>query len=177
MALIACPDCGQNIPSEASACIHCGRPLDPRQTKVDYVTGETVGLQPRAAAHAARPPLRFPSPLGGLLMTGGAGLVILGSFMPWVRLGPDSISGMETDGRITLVVGIVMLLLGLSARTAYSRVPRILVMVASVLAIAIAAIDNTRLREGLPDNLIGAGVGTVFVGGILALIGSFLRSR
>ena len=50
-------------------------------------------------------------------------------------------------------------------------------MVVASLAIIVAGIDNSRLREGLPDNLIGPGVGTVFVGGILALGGTFLRDR
>ena len=177
MALVACPDCRQNISSEAAICIHCGRPLDPRRTQVDYVTGETLGLQPRPAAQAARRPLRYPSAFGVTLMSVGSGLIILGSFMPWVRLGPISISGMQSDGRITVVIGILMLILGLSARTSHSRFPRLLVTLGAILAIVIAVIDNTRLREGLPDNLIGAGVGTVFVGGVIALVGSFLRDR
>lgn len=177
MALVACPDCGQNISSQAPACIHCGRPLDPRRTKVDYVTGETIGVQPRAAAQVARRPLRYSSPAGVALMGIGSGLVILGSFMPWVRLGPLSVSGMQTDGRITVVAGILMLIVALTGRSSPSWVPRAFVGIGAALSIAIAAIDNTRLREGLPDNLIGAGVGTVFIGGVLALVGSFLRTR
>jgi hypothetical protein len=47
----------------------------------------------------------------------------------------------------------------------------------AVIAVVVAAIDNARLREGIPDDLIGAGVGVVFLGGMLALIGSFLRDR
>jgi MFS superfamily sulfate permease-like transporter len=152
-------------------------PLDPRRTRVDYVTGEKMGITPRPAAHAARPPRRYPSPLGVGLMTGGAALVILGSFMPWVRLGPISVSGIEGDGRITLVVGGLTLILALASRTSPSRVPRLLVTLGAVIAVVVAAIDNARLREGIPDDLIGAGVGVVFLGGMLALIGSFLRDR
>ena len=167
VALIACPECGQNISSEAVACPHCGMSIDPRRTKVDYVTGETIGIQARPAAHAARRPLRYPSPAGVFMMVGGGFLVILGSFM----------SGMQGDGRITVVIGLLVVILGLAARTSPSRFPRVLVMIAASLAIVIAGIDNSRLREGLPDNLTGAGVGTVFVGGILALGGTFLRDR
>jgi len=177
MALVACPDCRQNISSEATVCIHCGRPLDPRRTRVDYVTGESLGLQPRPAAHAARPPLRSASPVGIGLMAAGSGLVILGSFMPWVRRGPISVSGMESDGRFTVVIGVIMLILALTARSSYSRVPRILVMAGAIVTSLVAAVDNTRLREGIPDNLIGAGVRVVFFGGLLALVGSLLRSR
>lgn len=167
VALIACPECRQNITSEAVACPHCGMPIDPRRTKVDYVTGEAIGIQARPAAHAARRPLRYPSPAGVFMMVGGGFLVILGSFM----------SGMQGDGRFTVVIGLLVVILGLAARSSPSRFPRVLVMIAASLAIVIAGIDNSRLREGLPDNLIGAGVGTVFVGGILALGGTFLRDR
>lgn len=167
MALIACPECRQNISSEAVTCPHCGMPIDPRRTKVDYVTGEAIGIQARPAAHAARRPLRYPSPAGVFMMVGGGFLVILGSFM----------SGMQGDGRFTVVIGLLVVILGLAARSSPSRFPRVLVMIAASLAIVIAGIDNSRLREGLPDNLIGAGVGTVFVGGILALGGTFLRDR
>ncbi|MEE8497151.1 MAG: zinc ribbon domain-containing protein [Acidimicrobiia bacterium] len=167
MALIACPECRQNISSEAVTCPHCGMPIDPRRTKVDYVTGEAIGIQARPAAHAARRPLRYPSPAGVFMMVGGGFLVILGSFM----------SGMQGGGRFTVVIGLLVVILGLAARSSPSRFPRVLVMIAASLAIVIAGIDNSRLREGLPDNLIGAGVGTVFVGGILALGGTFLRDR
>lgn len=177
MALIACPECGQNISSDAPACPHCGVPMDPRRTKVDYVTGEVIGIQPRPGARLARPPLRYRSPAGVFMMAGGAGLVILGSFMPWVRLGPISVSGIRGDGRITVVIGLLMLILAFASRSSPSRFPRILVTIGASLAIAISAVDNTRLREGLSDNLIGAGIGTVFIGGIVALIGTFLRDR
>jgi len=112
-----------------------------------------------------------------MLMAGGSGLVIVGSFMPWVRRGPVSISGVQSDGRITVVLGLLMLILALASRSSPSTFPRVLVMIGAVLAIVVAGIDNTRLREDLPDNLIGGGIATVFLGGIAALIGTFLRDR
>jgi prepilin signal peptidase PulO-like enzyme (type II secretory pathway) len=177
MALVACPDCRQNISSEATMCIHCGRPLDPRRTQVDYVTGETLGIRPRPAAQAARRPLRYPSTVGVAMMAAGSGLIILGSFMPWVRQGTVSVSGMQSDGRITLVIGVVTLILGVSARTSHSRLPRVMVTLGAILVLIIAVVDNRRLRDGLADDLVGAGLRTVFVGGVIALMGSFLRDR
>jgi hypothetical protein len=112
-----------------------------------------------------------------LMMAGGGALVVLGSFMPWVRLGPISISGVEGDGRFTVVIGLLLVILGLAARSSSSGLPRVLVMIGALIAIGIAGVDSNRLRQGLPDNLIGAGLGTVFVGGILALTGTFLRGR
>ncbi len=144
---------------------------------VDYVTGEVLGVQPRPGARVARRPRRYPAPAGVFVMVLGAVLVIVGSVMPWVRLGPISVSGLEGDGRITAVLGLLILILALASRTSPSRLPRVLVMVGALFSVAIAAVDNTRLREGLPENLIGAGIGTVFFGGILALIGGLLRER
>jgi len=177
MALIACPECGQNISNDAPACPHCGLVIDPRRTMVDYVTGEVIGIQRRPGARSSRPPQRYPSPTGMFMMVLGAVLVAVGSVMPWVRLGAVSISGLESNGRITVVVGLLMLILALSSRTAPSRFPRILVIFGAFLVIAIAAVDNARLREGLPGELIGAGIGTIIAGGVLALIGGFLRER
>jgi len=177
MALIGCPECGQTISSQARSCLHCGNALDPRRSKVDYVTGEVLGIQSRPGARAAPPPLRYPSPAGVMLMAAGAGLVIVGSFLPWVRRGSVSVSGVQSDGRITVVFGLLMLILALAARSSPSRFPRMLVMIGAVLTILVAGIDNTRLREGVSDHLIGAGIGTVFAGGIMALIGTFLRDR
>lgn len=177
MARIACPECGQTMSSEAEKCPHCGMPLDPRRTKVDYVTGEVLGVRPRPGARAAPRPVRHSSLAGVAMMTGGSALIVLGSFMPWVRLGPISVSGLQGNGRITVVVGLVTLILGLTLRSSPSQFPRVLVMVGAALALLVAAIDNARLREELPENLIGAGIGTVFVGGIVALIGTFLRDR
>jgi len=173
VALIACPGCDQNLSDEVGTCPHCGLSIDSRRTKVDYVTGEAIRYQPRPAARAARPPLRYPTPTGALMMVGGGLIVILGSFMPWVGPRQVSVSGMQGDGRATVVIGLLVVILGLSSRSSPSRLPRILVMIGSVLAIAAAAVHDGRLREGFSDSFIGAGVGTVVIGGSVAWPGPF----
>jgi hypothetical protein len=177
MALVGCTYCGQTVSSEATVCVHCGSRLDPRRTRIDYVTGETVGIRPRAAAHAARPPLRRPTSAGVALMSLGATAVVLGSLLPWVRTGGVSQSGLRTDGRYTLVIGVVMLILALASRSSFSRLPRLLVMVGAVLVGVIAFVDNSRLADDVSGTLIGPGVRVVLVGGIVAFVGSLLRSR
>lgn len=37
MALIKCPDCGNNISSNATVCIHCGRPMKNVSDNDNYV--------------------------------------------------------------------------------------------------------------------------------------------
>ncbi len=177
MALVGCTYCGQTVSSEATVCVHCGRRLDARRTQIDYVTGEQVGIRPRAAAHAARPPLRRPTPAGVALMTIGSVGIVLGSLLPWLRAGEVSLSGLRTDGRYTVVIGLLMLILALSSRASFSRIPRLLVMFGAALATVIAFVDNSRLTDDFPGNLIGPGVRVVFVGGMVAFVGSLLRSR
>lgn len=178
MALIACPECRQTISSEASSCPHCGKPLAIGARRIDYVTGEPLPMTPRPAAQLARRPFRYPSAAGSRMMVGGSIAVILGSFMPWVRLGPITISGMSADGPITLAIGMAMLLLAFSARTAQSNVPRLLVLVGAVVAGAVAIVDTNRLVEGgISRQSIGPGLGFILIGGLVALIGSLLRER
>lgn len=176
MALVACPECGRDVSSESVACPDCGFPLHPSQEFPVPAGGEPI--RPRPAARVARPPLRYPTALGAGLMVGGSIGVILGSFMPWVRLGPVSISGMEGDGAITLVIGGLMLILAFAARTSPSRLPRWLVMAGALAAVTVAMIDTNRLVEGgLSRHLIGGGLAMIFIAGVVALIGTFLRGR
>src|SRR4051812_21360064 len=63
MPLMNCPDCGKEISSLASACIHCGRPL----------------ARPRSSAGATWAVL-----LPSLWVAGGA-LMVLALFLPWAR--------------------------------------------------------------------------------------------
>lgn len=170
MALIACPECGQTILDVASTCPHCGLELDITTERVDYVTGERVGLTPRPAAQLARRPFRYPSDLGLRLMLGGGLAVIVGSFLPWAS-GPDAESGLTGAGPITLAIGIALALLAFSARVSPSYVPRWLVAISAVLAIVFAVLDDT------PPGGIGLGLRVLFVGAVAALVGSALRER
>lgn len=112
------------------------------------------------------------------LMFGGSVGVILGSFMPWVRLGPVSISGIEGDGKVTAAIGVLMVILAVAARTSPSPLPRIFVTVSAVMAIAVAVTDANRLIDGgLDRQLIGVGLGTILTAGVIAVVGSFLRER
>lgn len=171
MALIACPECGQTILDVASRCPHCGIDLDHTAERIDYVTGERVGLAPRPAAQLARRPFRYPSDLGLRLMIGGGLAVIVGSFLPWAS-GPTAESGLTGTGPITLAIGIALALLGFSARVSPSYVPRYLVAAASMAALVFAILDLRSSSAGM-----GIGLRVLMLGGLAALIGSALRER
>lgn len=176
MRLIACPECTQKVSSEALRCPHCGRSLG--GARIDYVTGEPVPITPRPAAQLARRPFRYPTRAGVGMMLGGSIGVILGSFMPWVRVGPRTISGMGGNGPITLAIGVAMLLLAVSARTTESVVPRLLVIAGALVGWVVAVADLNRLVDDGPwREAIGLGIGFVILGGLVAVVGSFLRER
>jgi hypothetical protein len=46
-------------------------------------------------------------PVGPALVYGGMFALIIGSFLPWLSLFGTSVGGVQTDGLITLVLGIV----------------------------------------------------------------------
>ena len=55
---------------------------------------------------AERPPATWP-------VLGGAGLLVLGSFLPWVSIGRISAYGIEGDGIFTLVGGLILAVFGI----------------------------------------------------------------
>ena len=167
MALIACPECGQTILDVASVCPHCDADLSHSTERIDYVTGERVGLAPRPAAQLARRPFRFPSRLGLQMMVLGGLLVILGSFLEW-GTGPTAESGLAGVGPITLALGLAIGLIGFSARVSPSYVPRYLVALASAAAIALAVLNY-------PETGMGGGLRILFLGAGAATVGSTLR--
>jgi hypothetical protein len=169
MALIACPECGQTVLDVASMCPHCGTDLRRTTERFDYVTGRQVGLTPRPAAQLARRPFRFPTTLGLALMIGGGLVVVLGSFLPWAR-GPAAEPGVSGSGAITLAVGIVIALLGFSARVSPSYFPRYLTALGAVVTLGVAWI-------GRPSNGWGGGLRLVVLGALMALIGTVRRER
>lgn len=169
MALIACPDCGQTVLDVATVCPHCAFDLAGSSERIDYVTGQRVGLAPRPAAQLARRPFRYPSSAGLGLMIGGAVAVVVGSFLPWAsEVGAGS--GLSGTGPVTLAVGLSLVLLGISTRVSPSYVPRILVLVGGVATLVVAI-------RSIPDAGAGNGIRLLLVGAVAAIVGSLLRER
>lgn len=169
MALIACPECGQTVLDVASTCPHCDADLEHTTERIDYVTGERVGVAPRPAAQLARRPFRFPSTLGLGLMVFGGVAVVLGSFLRW-GTGPTAESGLAGAGPITLALGIALALVGFSARVSPSYVPRYLVAVTALATIVLGWLNR-------PDTGMGGGLTLLLCGALGALVGSAMRER
>jgi hypothetical protein len=120
--------------------------------------------------------------LGGLL-------IVLGSFLPWLTatapfVGTISRNGMEGgDGIITLILGVVVtILIGVSQLTA-TRMPALLQrssIVTGVITGAVAIYDYVEVQRRIEDvkeqselisASVGAGIWTLIVGAILAIVG------
>jgi hypothetical protein len=119
--------------------------------------------------------------LGGLL-------IVLDSFLPWLTatapfVGTISRNGMEGgDGIITLILGVVTILIGVSQLTA-TRLPALLQRSSIITGIITGAveifdyvdvqrrIEDVKEQTELVSASVGAGIWTLIVGAVLAIVG------
>lgn len=117
---------------------------------------------------------------------GGAALAVLGSFLPWVDvtapfIGSISVEGTEGDGKLTLALGLAILL-GVIDQAAW-RVVGLLAAV-GVLGMALYDIsdisnaigDAGEVSDGLVSASVGIGLWAVLVGSLAAIVGIVIRS-
>lgn len=97
--------------------------------------------------------------------------MVVGSFMPWITLGPLSKAGTSGDGVITVVLGALVAIIALVALTK-PPLPRRLAMPAmflSLISAVVAIIDSADVS----NNGVGASIGS---GLILCLVGSLVAT-
>ncbi|MGH2778525.1 MAG: hypothetical protein ACRDJB_07730 [Actinomycetota bacterium] len=117
----------------------------------------------------------------------GGVLMVLGSFLPWATvdgvLGNQSVSGMEGDGVITLVLGLAAAALGVVAVIRGGGIGKgIGILLVAALAGIILAIDWTQIENLASDSIFedvisfntGIGMYTIAVAVALALVGGIL---
>jgi hypothetical protein len=159
--------------------------------------------EPQAWQPTPQPPSPPPTSSGlmqnpvvpGATMTllGGI-LIILGSFLPWLTataplVGTISRNGMEGgDGIITLILGVITILIGVTQLTATNlpmllhRSPIVTGAIAGIVAIinyldAQQRIEDAREESELIAASVGAGIWTLVVGAVLAIVGGVLVRR
>jgi hypothetical protein len=159
------------------------------------VTGIDPLLAPPPPIVATPPPATVPA-VGGwrpgtIVLLLGAVAIGVGSVAPWAEASAGvfsrSVSGTDGDGVITLVLAVVVLLLALVTTTPTAR--RGLLVLAGLCAAGAAGIgiydavnvnDAARRAEDL-SSLVEASVGwglyAVIAGGVLGVIGAFVRSN
>lgn len=133
--------------------------------------------------------------VGGGMILGGALALLVGSTMPWLEVrGPrvdDAWSATGTqigDGRITIVLGVALAVLGASivlgriARVGGPKVGAMGALVAGVAALAVATVDLADVAEraprlGVPPGAVtdvGAGLWLAFLGALFAVGGGLM---
>ena len=111
----------------------------------------------------------------------GGIVVIMGSVLPWatvevILFGQQSIDGLDGDGVITLPLGIVMLILALTARKESGNTPPVIAGLLALAAGSIGLYDLTNVRRINPGILgevsVGVGLYLVVIGAGVAIVGS-----
>lgn len=83
-----------------------------------------------------------PARTAGWLIVGFGALVVLAAMMPWASFGPFSVSGLDGDGALTLVLGLVAASMaitrGVGLHGVFSRI------VAPIVALLAGSVDYHR---------------------------------
>lgn len=109
---------------------------------------------------------------------GGAVLVVLGSFMPWVNVPLlGAVSGTSGDGSITLVLGLIAA--GLALVAGLGRAQTVMYLISAgvvLLATLIGIYDLVNVTNGINESsneyftaLLGPGLPMIVVGGLVAI--------
>ena len=129
------------------------------------------------------------------LVLGGAGLIILGAFLPWASVSinfagqstSQSTNGIDGDGKITLMFGAAALVLTLLKNPGQTKLFALIALIASALATLIGLYDASQIGGNSEANSIMAAAGDAFkvslgigiyltiIGGAAATVGSWMR--
>jgi hypothetical protein len=121
--------------------------------------------------------------VAGWLVIAGGGLAVLGSVLPW-RVATTfgsvfSTDGLRGDGRLTLALGVLLVVIG--AITVVGHVTRVAAVVAVVAGAAVIAVagynafdldEIGRAGDRLASMQLGHGLLITVIGGVLCLIGA-----
>lgn len=215
-----CAECGVRLPSEAKYCLQCGHPVEPSSLTSPAPPSQRPSPPPPQSneSRVSAPPVRSPigalnrpvltppvayrhsarerSRTAGVLAIGAATLVAIGSLGPWVSgqaafVGSFEVSGMEGDGKITLVGGLAAVVLLAFLLT--SSPDSSWLGIVSAIALAICAVIGIVDWQDVSDRVasvdadtplvarVGWGLQVVTIGGVagavLAVVQTILGRR
>jgi len=114
-------------------------------------------------------------------------LLILGAFLPWVKAGWISYSGLEKDGMFTAIIGLVIVIILLCKKS-----PKLFIIIAGVISALISFVDlvdaysiisnyetamQGNMFAGLVQMQIGSGLYLTFLASIGLIVGGFLINK
>lgn len=187
-----CPRCGAAA-AGGRFCAACGGDLAVTGSPQADGGQATGGWSQPAVSAPARAPATSSLNVGLVVVLIGGGLVLLGSFLPWITataafVGTISRSGIDGggDGLITAGIGLVIVvagLLGFASPGAVS-VARLGAVVAGIAAVALGILEinsvNARIASldvQTATATVGMGLYAVILGGIVAFIGGLMAKR
>ena len=114
-------------------------------------------------------------------------LLILGAFLPWVKAGWISYSGLEKDGMFTAIIGLVIGIILLCKKS-----PKLFIIIAGFLSALVSFVDlanaysiisnyetamQGNMFAGLVQMQIGSGLYLTFLASIGLIVGGFLINK
>jgi hypothetical protein len=193
-----CPACGRET-AVGNFCPYCGKPTgfpvgtaDTRgQPSVEQRYSPQQFYPPPPAAHTPYHPhavtkMTSAVPMRRLFVCAGVGVVsmctvAIAAFLPWVSYSGININGLNRDGRLILMLGVLGVASAMLAAALKSRWPFCVLIVSgiAVVSILLADIVNVTRTAGLSLSNVGMGLYIGVAAGMVAVVagaaGSALR--
>jgi hypothetical protein len=175
---------GMPIPQRSPA-----PPMQPQYQQQPQPYQQQVAYQQQPPPHQSAftpfsppPPAPKGAPAAAGTMLGGAAMIILGSLMPWATISAGlfqrSMNGIDGDGKITIVGGILALLAGITLFTRPVAAARILGVLGAIISGGIAIMDLINVSgtsTGVASMSIGVGLYLIPLGALLVLVASGMQ--
>lgn len=114
-------------------------------------------------------------------LLGGAGALALGSFLPWAKAGPFSVSGTDGDGVLTLVLAVIVAIVAWpTIRTSIGRARSITTAIATALALIICIYDIANVSSTGNEFIepqVGIGLWMAAGGGAAIVVGLIIGTQ
>jgi hypothetical protein len=180
-----CPSCGSKI-TEGKFCPYCGEPTG-------FSAGpDTAGGPPpdKMGYYPPPPPAYYPSsrpppdikktsvvPWRQLSICSGVGIVSMcvvsvSAFLPWVSYSGANIRGLNRDGRLILILGVIGIASAVLAAILKSRWPFLVLMLTGIAVVSVLLSDvvNVTRTTGLSLSNVGIGLYLGAASGVVALV-------
>jgi len=176
LATLTCVDCTKEYSEQLAACPNCHAPNPSRPP----------APPPAAARQVTAAPVTGRSPVTSWIVVLSGGLITLGSIFPWITasavfVGSISVNGMEGDGKITIVLGVILLVFGFVG-VGGGKIHPVILILPGVAAIGVVIINYQNIQDavreiqssGVGVSSIGYGFWMIAIGGVVAVVGAVL---
>lgn len=186
----AFPDRAAEYRQKAQAAEAKFRPLTTQQQPLPHSPQyQNVAYQPQPPPRQSAftpfsppPPAPRGAPAAAGTMLGGAAMIILGSLLPWATVSAGilqrSMNGIDGDGKITIVGGVLALLAGITLFTRPVAAARALGILGAIVAGGVAILDLINVSDTNTSGVntsIGVGLYLIPLGALLVLVAAGMQ--